>query len=1050
MALQEQTISLNFGQGLDTKTDPKMLVPAKLALLQDGIFTNSKRASKRNGYSKMTNAIVGGGTWSSPTMDRNYNNEMVLAATGSSGQRLYSYSSSLNAWNDQGKYVSVGVSKKIIASPSLGPSNTSPVGEFGVINCSSATIGNITVYGYDNGGQLIANSLPFAGTAVNWAVYDNTTGQRLIGSQIVSPYGFTWGFSKVIALSASRFAIFYISDTDPSSSTAPELFFQTITVTSGSGAVVGSETFVSPAFVSTGSTSAANSYSYDAVSTPGGCIVAICAPNGGSREVYIATYNTTGSFQNSTTATVGATSVTALNIILDPSATNAWIYWHLTNDSINYSIFNASTLSSVLATTIIATITNVQQLTAIAIDATHQVAYWSVWTQPGLTIGVYYPIISSAAVTSVGSVGSPLIFKNGLDIYSKPFSLGGRNYLPCVNLSQSQSTGFLIDLSDGITVSKFLQTSAEGIYSAFGDVAGSTYVAPSPISVRYPGFLNPSTLITAKIAMIPAGFLVSLTEAVQISSANKAAFPSLVTINAQMGVASILFDFDNVDANQSLIQQDTLVLNGGIVSQYDGTSVTELGFNIDPDAVSLGSTVTSGGMGSGKFIYYAVYQWTDGNGNLHQSAPSLPSVIVFTSGTTNSAQISVAPLTLTQKTNVVINIYRTIANGTIAYLVGAIINSSSYTSSHFLDLTADADIQTNPTLYTEGGAILENIAPPPAMIMWTNYNRVWCVDSENPETTYEYCKTASKGSGISFSTGNLEGVIDSRGGVISGVSPMDEKTVFLKKSAIGYQIGDGANDAGTGSQISPFQFIPSDTGCTNSKSVILFPDGILFKSPKGIYIVTRGAQIGYFGTEVEAYNGQDVQSAILTGNRNQIRFLTSSGVSLLYDYVFKQWSVFTNHQGLSADVWQGNYIYVRTDGNLYQENPTSFLDDTASYPLLATTAWIKAASIQNFQRLRRISMLGDYQTAGGHGVQISAYYDWSSNAVSVVPFTFDGLTPFFQYRERLSEQKCDSLQLTIQEIVTGASGEYIDFNDLGLEIGAKKGLRKLPASQSVG
>src|SRR5208282_4405532 len=107
----------------------------------------------------------------------------------------------------------------------------------------------------------------------------------------------------------------------------------------------------------------------------------------------------------------------------------------------------------------------------------------------------------------------------------------------------------------------------------------------------------------------------------------------------------------------------------------------------------------------------------------------------------------------------------------------------------------------------------------------------------------------------------------------------------------------------------PFQFIPSDTGCVNSKSVILFPDGILFKSLKGIYILTRGLAIGYFAPEVEAYNSQDIQSAVLTGGRNQIRFLTSSGLSLLYDYVFKQWSVFTNHTGLSADIWQGSYVY---------------------------------------------------------------------------------------------------------------------------------------------
>ena len=91
-------------------------------------------------------------------------------------------------------------------------------------------------------------------------------------------------------------------------------------------------------------------------------------------------------------------------------------------------------------------------------------------------------------------------------------------------------------------------------------------------------------------------------------------------------------------------------------------------------------------------------------------------------------------------------------------------------------------LNTAPALYTEGGAILENIAAPPSVILWTNNNRLWCVDSENEETNIEYSKTASSGSGISFSFGQLELVIDSKFGAMTGISPMDEKDGYLKIS----------------------------------------------------------------------------------------------------------------------------------------------------------------------------------------------------------------------------------------------------------------------------
>jgi len=283
---------------------------------------------------------------------------------------------------------------------------------------------------------------------------------------------------------------------------------------------------------------------------------------------------------------------------------------------------------------------------------------------------------------------------------------------------------------------------------------------------------------------------------------------------------------------------------------------------------------------------------------------------------------------------------------------------------------------------------------------------------------------------------------------------MDEKTVVFKENGLFYFYGDGANDAGSGSTISNILFVPSEVGCENSKSVILWNGGILFKSPKGIYSLSRGLQCSYFGMDVEAYNSQDVRSAELMPTLTQIRFLTSSGSSLLYDDVMGCWSVFTNHQGLSATVWNGSYVYVRPSGEVYIEDDSSYLDSASSYPLLVQLQFIKAQSIQGFQRLKRVAMLGDYENGSsqGHGVQISAAYDFGTAFSQPVAYYFgqSSTSGTFQYRERLARQKCDAVQLLIQEIVTGAAGEYVDFTDLGLEIVAKKGLNKLPQYRSVG
>jgi hypothetical protein len=1051
MALQAQTVSVAFGSGMDSKTDPK--VTAKPVLLKDCIFTSPHRVSKRPGYDPMALNILFGGTITSPTMDKSYKNELVLAGTNSSvGNRLFGYSSAVGAWVDKGKYVSVKVTKDIIAAPSLGPAATvSPNQQLGVINSSSAIIGNVICYGYDNGTSLNGTGLPFAATQVNWALYDNETGTRLAGSHIFSAYGTTWGFSKVVALGATQFAIFYISDTSSVSPTAPRLCYKTISINSG-GVTLGSEVVVATCKPNSG-----NFYVYDVVTTSSGCF-GLCVNQTAMIPFVV---NTSGAL-TSGTPFFSTGVLTPLTITLDTAGTNAWIYWVSAGATLFSAVYNASTAAVVASNTSIQTsLSNVSQVAALAVSTTEQTLFLSELTQPAaaFTIGVYFPEITQQEVFLSGSsitAGAAGPFKNGLDIYGKPFTADGASYIPLVNLSQSQSTGFIVDVSDGVAVSKFLQTEAEGIYGSEGNTTGTTYQAPFPISFRYPGFLSPMLSFSSTIFGFAAGFVVSLATIAtsESSPANKSAYPNLFTDFAQLGIALIQFDFDNIAAYQGLIQQDTLVLNGGIVSQYDGSQVSELGFNIDPDAVSLISSATAGGLGVGTYEYFAVYSWTDANGNLHQSAPSLAASIVFTSGTTNSVEVGVAPLTLTQKSNVVINVYRTGPNGTIAYLVGSLISGSTWAS--FIDSNSfDAGISVSPSLYTQGGAILENIAPPPAMVLWTNNNRLWAIDSESPETNIEPSKTASSGSGIAFSTGQLTVVIDSKYGEISGASPMDEKTVILKENGLGFFVGDAANDAGGGSTINGFQFIPSDAGCSNSNSVVLYPGGILFRASnnKGIYQVSRGAQVSYFGQDVEAYNSQDIRSSFINPNKNQIRFLTSSGSSLVYDYVMNQWGVFTNHAGLSADQFNGLYVYVRTDGSVYLENDSSFLDNTTPYAQSVLLQWIKSSSAQNYQRVRRVELLGDYQngSSSGHGVQISEAVDFGTTFSTPIPYLFGAPSSSgaYQYREGLPIQKCNAIQLLIQEIVTGASGEYIDFTDLGLEIGTKQGLNKLPASRSV-
>jgi len=1064
MPLQDQVVSIDFGQGLDTKTDPKMVIASKFPVLQNGIFTNNKRITKRNGYDSFSLTELGGTTISSPTMIASYKSEYICAARGALGSnRLYSYSKSLSGWEDRGEYASIAVSRQIINGNVLsvqdGYFNSYSVAP---ANSSSVTIGNYTLYAFDiylntQSSAFNTNPQPISygwrsnngNNATYITVIDNQTGQHLCDTVQIANFQ---GFSKAAQLGTSTFAVFGIN-------TSNNLIMVVVTV-SGSGVSVGGSVTIGSCAAVTTVAASQFPFVYDIATISTGAFVTVAQqPN-----LTVYQINTSGGFVTSAALANASGTVTPVTSLIDGSG-NLWVYWVNAGTSLYYAIYSSS-LSVVLAKTLITnTLSNPSQIAAINSVTNYQNLYYSQYAtiSASPTTQPLSPFIKNVLVKNDGTfaIGSNTI--SNVEIYGRPITINSTNYMPMINLSSYTPTAFLADLSsvtstNVVAVAKFNQDSAEGIYTPGYNTTGPTPGTPVFIGTRFPGFLNSLQLVSSNLYSFGCGYVTSTIPLVLSGGSAASAYPVSVSVGCYYGVANVSFNFNSIDAFQNVTQQDTLCLNGGIVAMYDGAYTCELGFTIDPDIIYARSSAGGGGVvPPGTYVYYVTYRWFDANGNLYESAPSIGTTCVL--GSTSAVTLQIQIFEVTQKKNISINVWRSDSNygGNIAYLIGSLSNipaSAGGQTLTLIDQVQTSTVQGGPTLYTEANTILENIAPPPSMILWTNNNRLWAIDSENPESNIDYSKTASQGTGISFSTGQLELVIDSKAGAITGVAPMDEKTIILKQNGVGFFIGDGANDAGTGSTITNFQFIPSGSGCTNSKSVVSFPEGIIYRTNKGIYMLSRGVQTVYIGAEVEAFNSQDIQSAFIVPTKNQIRFLTSSGSSLLYDYFFNQWSSFTNHQGYSACNWNNTYSYVRTDGSIYTEDTSSFLDNATAFNLSMTTTWMALSSVQGFERVKWILPLGDYTNGSNssHGLSITASYDFGNNTGNAVVYTFGAVNSSgkFQYRNFFSQQKCGTIQLTIAETTTGVSGEYIDLSNMSFVAAVKKGTNKLAPQGSVG
>lgn len=1042
--LQEQVVPVNFGQGVDTKTDPKAVVAGKFLRLENGLFTKPNQIAKRNGYTNLPTTIAGIGSLIAPRMTHEYNDELLAADQN----LLLSLSPSDSAWISRGSYVSTELTRFTI-------DQDIPVSGF----TDSAVLGNYVLYGWSTVARLgsaFPNPYP---SKVYGSIVDTQTGSIVIGPSLLStPTVNQLSAVRCVTLGGTVLAIIYVKDDGTS--------LVSRIVTFGGGGVVsfGAEQVITVNY--TGSTFSGGGF--DVVQTATGASIVYLSTGG----ISVANLNTAGLAGVAATI-VDATASAPVHISLNAFNTNLWVYWNDTTYVLGqptacttvYAVYS-SVLAVVLAKTpIVAQVAPfwVSNMIATSVDATHQTLYFGI---NATVIGVgflsqplYTDETRSVVVSAAGVVAADALFAYGIMPYSRPFSL----------ISSSVANNYAVFLYRGakLALATFISPQEQPTFFAI-QLTNVPSVGEPLVVARFGGAsANSQAVLWGNVGYTPNTYALSATKFIFACGIETQEFRSDFFEQQQFspgglaGAFSYSIDFNSNNAYRPVNSGELAVLNGGVIQVYDSNKCTEFGFHLFPEILAYQEAIVGGAVADGTYSIIAIFQWTDAQGNLHQSAPSEAQTVVV-SGAPNAITTIVTCGYISQKNGLSVAIYRTVgaggATGSIYYLVTDPVfvlsaDSSGAFTATYTDILADADILGNPQAYTyPASSVLENDAPPPSMIMVTHNNRLWFVDSENPNSIW-YTKSFSPGTGLSPSGFMLE-QIDPKFGNISGLAEMDDKIIIGKESGFIIQSGDGVNDVGSGSTLSFPQSIPSDVGISELKSIVLTPNGVMFKSLNGIYILTRSLQISYIGAEVEQYNSQTITSATITPGKSQIRFLCSTGLTLVYDYIFNQWSTFTNHTGLSSTPWNGGYVYATTGGKVYKESPGVYLDDATAFALLAQTSWLALASIQGFQRVRRLIMLGDFinGASAAHNLSIAAAYDFSTTFQAAITYAFGAISAsgVFQYRERLPIQKCDSISLLIQETTTGNNAEYIDLTNISFEAGVKKGVNKLRGQQSVG
>lgn len=1078
MALQKQTVTVNFAKGLQTKVDPFQVPLGNFTALSNTTFDLLGANKKRNGYANLGTAIISPLTHTFKKFAANiasgkfiakFKDELVMG----DGLNFFSRTEAVDSWAYKGRLENTSTALNAIYQDQY--NNVAP-------DCALNLTSGLSVYAWES--WTFTPNVNGTLQCVRISIRDTSTNQEIINFALSS----TTSRPRCVAIGANLYVVYY-------DSSVTSLLATAIT-SAGPGAT----------------TTLANnidttSPNYDLLVNNSLLYVAY---NGTGSTVKVASFNSALVAQASVSkAEVASNGIGAFA----DSANNVWVAYN-NSAATKAFIMNSALAVTVLAPTVVdagATALNVKNVTG-TYDGTQGIIFYD---QPGVpVVGQLGAFATSANFTqpavgaTVGATfaGDVSQFNRQL-VYITDGTDGGYYYVQGIDITGTMpvllNLGYVGNSAPGSTINTpatiapaYGYSNARVNYNTLtsGGVAGTAalYLGSAALASRAITIGTTARVLTVHDSTLqPTYFMSSLynipaLSSIQIANISAKIIPSeggglprtsilpnlSVDSSGRYNVAlpKIVYFIERTQTNlqtrtpyngifvstvnfsptkistQELGQ--SLNIAGGVIQLYDGEEISEQGYHIYPENVTGVWSAGGGSLDAGTYGYQIVYSWIDAQGQIHRSAPSAV-LSIATGGASGKITLTIPTLRITQKQNVTIEIYRTEVNGTIyfredtQYTSFPLNNSVLTNSTTFVSLTPDANIVGNEQIYTTGE--IENIAPPASTSLAQYKNRETLVPSENPYQFW-YSKQNIPGSPIEFSDLFVQN-IGSVGGGMKAIAVLDDKIILGKGTSLYYMTGDGPAPSGANNDFSFPQFITADCGVVDVTSVVVMPLGLMFKAEKGIYLLDRSMQSSYIGADVESYNNIAVVSAQLIPKSNEVRFLLANSYYLMYDYFVKQWSVFSTINGVSDVIHNNLQVYLDSSGVAHRETPGVYADGATPVARSITLPWVNLAGLQGFERAYFFHLLARYLSA--HTLRIDIAYDYDPAIAQSVTITPNAGDVPEQWRVFLTQQKFEAFQVTITEVVATAGAGFI-LSGIDISAAIKSNYPRLAANKQVG
>jgi hypothetical protein len=999
MALQRQTISIPVSNGLDTKTDSKQVMEGSALVLENARFQKTGKLSKRFGQTKLS-------ITTSENDLTTYNLKAVVSDNDylavQSDEGIFGFSYGEDSWQKQNSYGG-GANAKInfIAKNHLAhhmtDQDTTDDGQFSAFICAQVSI-----------------STPFYTlSSYSLTLKDNTTG--LIKSATFSG-GFNYPFCRVLCVKVSgqvKIHVFYYDGTNIVRQILDDDLDFGVTTTIITSFPTDPNN-ITP-FIS----------QFDVCKNSNTIFFVKASSN--STALVLKSYDYSGLALNSVNYTMtNSLGINNRGLTCTYAHNKLHIAW--TGNNAVVLLGRTSALASSVAEYKITTTIQPYEISVCGVTTGGSTNIFVAWNESSISSNTISNKIGHVEVAYTTTY-SPLYSFNEtsrLRLSSQLFNINDKIFtiaseydvISNVNYPQNNSY-FLFNITENIIAQTF-----------------SPALSYSMSDLCLPKVTNLSGVVRTNIRRFSSKDL------------------DVPTTYDNQSEFILDFNYSYKDNTRVRVGDRFYLCNGSLI-ELDKSNPHDNGFQFSPSFIvanKIAGTPDPDLVGK-NFSYCAIYEYYDSEGNITRSAPSYIVSTGVIPANINAIQVNVASPIGSLKYNQVTGrqpvavIYRTANLGSVFYRVGEIsINNDGTTSSSFADTTPDTSLTKAQTLYTTGD-VLQNDPAPSAVFCFSGGNRIFLGGLEEKDEI-AYSKQQLFGESVNFS--DLFRIRVSSGSLsdktpISAGGYMDGKIVIFRNQSIYFSQGDGPNEVGIGDFSNP-EIISSDVGCTDPKSVLNTPMGLMFKSRKGIYLLDRGMTVQYIGAPVEDFNSYNVVASSLSDKYNEARFYLSNGVCLVYNYLFQTWSSITNQTSFDSDIWQGLPVVIRGNA-VYKETENFYKDDTTYYSMKFVSPWLKLGNLQGYQRVYQLWILGDYKSA--HTLKCKVYVDYDDSVFEEYSLVYNSSSsPQYQFQISLPIQKVESMKFEIYDASQSGNGESFDLSGIQVEVGMKAGGYKLAANKS--